>query len=194
MATASIFPTDQGSRASRLLRLLSTSPLRLKIAIVVLAVAVRAFGTVGADVSCQLWTAHQLNHGVRLYRDIMEVNPPLWFWMAMPVDWFASLIHIRSDHVLILVMGALAALSLAATDRFLDSIATQRRALVLAYAALVLAVMPWLQFGQREQIALIATVPYAALIGARRTGRVVPASLSFAVGAGGLDSDRKSVV
>ncbi len=45
-----------------------------------------AVGTVDPDVAWQLWIAHQVNHGGRLYRDMVEVNPPLWFWMALPVD------------------------------------------------------------------------------------------------------------
>lgn len=182
MATASILARDPRSGASRLAGFLSANPLWVGVAIVAVAVIVRAFGTVGADVSVQLWIAHQLNGGVRLYRDIIEVNPPLWFWMGMPVDWLAGLVHVRPDHLLILVIGALAALSLAATNRLLASIAAPRRTLLLAYAGLVLVIMPWVQFGQREQIALIGTLPYAALIAARRTGREVSPAFALIVG------------
>ncbi len=153
------------------------------LAIVALVVAVRAQGTVGSDVSWQLWIAHQLNGGVRLYRDVLETNPPLWFWMAMPVDRLAHLLHVRSDHVLIALIGCLAALSLAATDRLINGPDRGRRALFLAYAALILVAMPWLQFGQREQLALIGTLPYAALISARRSGRAVPLGFALLVGA-----------
>ena len=38
--------------------------------------------------------------------------------------------------------------------------------------------------GQREQIVLIGTLPYAALIASRGTGRPVPSMLAVAVGAG----------
>jgi hypothetical protein len=145
---------------------------------------VRATATVGPDVSWQLWIAHQLNGGVRLYRDIIEANPPLWFWMAMPVDRLASLVHIRPDHLLILVIGCAAALSLVATDRLLAAMSDRTRSLLLAYAALIVVGMPWLQFGQREQIVLISTLPYAALIGARRDGTSVSPALALFVGIG----------
>ena len=144
----------------------------------------RAFGTVDADVAWQLWIGRQLDHGAQLYRDIIETNPPLWFWMAVPVDRLSDLIHLRSDHVLILLIGSAAALSIIATDRLLGPISAARRTIVLAYASLVLVAMPWLEFGQREHIALIGALPYVALIAARREGRPVSARLAAAVGVG----------
>ncbi len=147
-------------------------------------VVLRALGTVDADVAWQLWIGRQLDHGAQLYRDIIETNPPLWFWMAVPVDRLSDLVHQRSDHILILLIGSAAALSIIATDRLLGPISATRRTILLAYASLVLAAMPWLEFGQREHIALIGTLPYAALIAARREGRPASARLAAAVGVG----------
>jgi hypothetical protein len=56
--------------------------------------------------------------------------------------------------------------------------------LLLAYAALALMAVPWMHIGQREQIALIGTFPYAALIAARREGRTVSPLLATLVGIG----------
>lgn len=42
------------------------------------------------DIAWQLWIARHLNAGVGLYSWIMEVNPPLWFWMARSIDWLAG--------------------------------------------------------------------------------------------------------
>lgn len=184
MATASTIARDPRGRGGKFTAALLANPLCVALAIVAAVVTVRSFGTVDADVSWQLWIAHQLNRGVHLYRDIVEANPPLWFWMAMPIDWLASLVHVRSDHVLILGIGCCAALSLAATNRLLDAIRRPSRTLLLGYAALVLVAMPWLQFGQREQIVLIVTLPYAALIGARRVGKPVTIPFAFLVGLG----------
>ena len=39
-----------------------------------------------SDVAWQLWIARRMHAGANLYRDIIETNPPLWFWMALPVD------------------------------------------------------------------------------------------------------------
>jgi hypothetical protein len=184
MASASTIGRDRGSRGRGFVAALTAKPLATALGLLTLTVSIRAFGTVDSDVSWQLWIAHQLNGGVRLYRDIIETNPPLWFWMGMPVDWLARLIHLRSDHVLIAAIGGAAALSLCATDRLLPPIAGTRRTLLLAYAALALVALPWAQFGQREQLVLIGTLPYAALIAARRADRPVMVGLAILVGAG----------
>ena len=184
MASASIPASDHRYRTAGIVAAIARKPLWPALALVAAIVSVRACGSVDADVSWQLWVAHQLNGGARLYRDVVEGNPPLWFWMGMPVDALAQLTHVRSDHVLIALVGCCAALSLAATDRLLRAMPERRRALLLAYAALVLVAMPWLQFAQREHIALIGALPYAALIAARRNGRVASVSLALLVGAG----------
>jgi hypothetical protein len=75
-------------------------------------------------------------------------------------------------------------LSLAATGALIRHIEPRRRALLLGYGALLLIGMPWVHLGQREQIALIAAIPYATLVGARREGRAVPAWLAICIGAG----------
>jgi len=162
---------------------LAERPLLVAVAIATAIVCVRAFGTVDADVSWQLWAAHQMNGGAQLYRDIVEINPPLWFWMGMPVDWLAGLIHVRSDRVLIAVVGGIALLSLTATERLLGPMPARRRCFLLGFAAIVLVALPWLQFGQREHIAMIGALPYSALIAARRTGREVPVRLALLIGA-----------
>lgn len=183
MASASIIARERRSGASALLGALALKPLLLAFVLVAAIAGIRAFGTVDSDVSWQLWIAHQLNGGARLYSDIIEANPPLWFWMGMPVDRLALITHLRSDHVLIILIGCLALLSLAATNKLVGSIERKKRSLLLAYGALVLLALPWLQAGQREQIVLIGTLPYAALIGARREGREVPTAFAFTIGA-----------
>jgi hypothetical protein len=184
MATVSTAARDAPTRASGFFAALSARPLRPALGVLLLVVAVRALGTVDSDVSWQLWIARQLNHGAQLYRDIVEPNPPLWFWMAQPIDRLSALTRVRSDHLLIVAVGCCAAFSLAATDRLLVDLPRKQRAMLLAYAALVLVAMPWLQFGQREQIALIGAIPYAALIAARSKGRQVPSGLAIAIGVG----------
>jgi hypothetical protein len=144
----------------------------------------RLGGGVDSDVASQLGVAQRMHEGARLYRDIVEVNPPLWFWMALPVDRLAMLLHLPAERMLIAAFGLLVALSLAATDRLLTHIPPGRRTLFLAYAALILAAMPWMHVGQREQIVLIGALPYAALVAARREGRPASPLLAIAVGAG----------
>ena len=46
------------------------------------------------DVIWQMWVARQLLGGTELYSQINEVNPPLWFWMAVPVEAAAQALGI----------------------------------------------------------------------------------------------------
>jgi hypothetical protein len=163
---------------------MASGPLWVALALTALATAVRLNGTVDSDVAWQLWIAGRIHAGANLYHDIIETNPPLWFWMALPVDRVASLVHVRIEAVLILFIGTLVALSLTATDRLLGAITPKRRVLLLGYASLTLAAMPWMHVGQREQIVLIGTLPYAALIAARREHKMVAPGLAALVGTG----------
>ena len=163
-------------------RIRAARPLLLALAIAAMVTAMRLVDTVEPDVAWQLWIAGRINAGAHLYRDIIEVNPPLWFWMALPIDFVARLAGVRPDAILILCMGALVGLSLCATARLLAHVPERRRMLLLGYSALVLTAVPWVHSGQREQIALIGTLPYAALIAARAERRTIGGPLAFAVG------------
>ena len=180
--TAASTATTNPARAPRLLRLLAATPLWIALVVTALITAARLTGTVDTDVAWQLWIAGRMHAGANLYRDIIEVNPPLWFWMAVPVDSIATLLHLRIETVLIITMGALVAVSLAATDRLIDQISPRRRALLLTYAALILAAM--MHVGQREQIVLIATLPYIALVAARLEGKPVSPLIAALIGVG----------
>lgn len=185
MASASMSrEADAAGGPSGLVGLLSTRPLLTALCMIAVTTVLRSIGRVDADVAWQLWIGRQLNHGAHLYSDIIETNPPLWFWMAMPVDRLSDLFHLRSDHVLILLIGFAAALSVTATDRLLGPISNGRRTLFLAFASLVLVGTSWLEFGQREHITLIGALPYAALLAARRARQPVRPGLAAAIGVG----------
>ena len=159
-------------------------PEALAIAIALIAGSLLPPAPLSPDVSWQLWIAHQMRHGARLYVDIIETNPPLWFWMAMPVDSLAEATGTSSGRWLITALALAAAASLAATGRLLAHIADAPRAALLGYAALVILWMPLADIGQREQLVLIASLPYAALAGRRSRGTAVPRAGAIGVGIG----------
>lgn len=169
----------------RFTALIASRPIWQALALIALVTAARLVGTVDSDVAWQLWIGQRMLGGANLYRDIIETNPPLWFWMALPVDKVAALLHVRAEAVLIITMAGLVALSLGATGRLIHHIEPHRRALLLSYGALVLLAMPWMHIGQREQIVLIGAVPYSALLAARREGKAVRFLLAMTVGVGG---------
>jgi hypothetical protein len=162
----------------------ASRPLYIAIVISAVITALRLRETVASDVAWQLWIAGRINAGAHLYSDIVETNPPLWFWLALPVERIASILHLRVEAALVLLVGVLVSTSLAATDRLLTSLPPKRRALLLGYSALTLTLMPWIHFGQREHIVLIGSVPYAALIAARREAKDVSPALAALIGTG----------
>ena len=168
----------------RLVAALASRPLSLGIAVTALLTLLRIPGSVDSDVAWQLWIAGRIHAGANLYRDIIETNPPLWFWMALPLERIASLIHVRIEGVLAAAVGCIVALALAGTNQLIAHISSGRRLFLLGYGALALMAVPWVHLGQREQLVLIGTLPYAALIAARREQRAVSPALAMLIGLG----------
>ena len=111
------------------------------------------------DAIWQIWIGRKLLHGATLYTDIIEVNPPLWFWMAVPLAGVGEMFAIEARLIVIGFFIAAIGLSL-----FL----TPARYRLLLFGVLVL--MPLRDFGQREHFTLIATAPYVFTIAARKEG------------------------
>src|SRR3982751_1228442 len=95
-------------------------PLLCALLLTLAVTALRLTGGVDSDVASQLQIAQRIHEGARLYRDIVEVNPPLWFWMALPIERLAAFLHLPATSVLIAAFGLIAALALAATDRLVS--------------------------------------------------------------------------
>lgn len=134
------------------------------------------------DVVWQFWIARQMLGGMRLYVDILELNPPLWFWSAMPIQWLAEAIGVSPmtllrPLVMLTTWGACMLL-----NRLLPFERTVERAIVITVAFVAIALLPLYDYGQREQLALLAAIPYAALAAARHDGRRVATPLAIAVG------------
>ena len=100
-------PVPPQRAPARLGAALASRPLVGALLVTVLVTALRLTGSIDSDVASQLWIAQRIHEGARLYRDIVEVNPPLWFWMALPIDRLATLIHWPPASVLIGAFGLL---------------------------------------------------------------------------------------
>jgi hypothetical protein len=184
MSAASTAAVRPQPAFTRLTAAMASRPLWVALAVTAIITALRLVDTVDSDVAWQLWIAQRIHAGAHLYRDIIEVNPPLWFWMAIPVERVAALLHLPIVTVLIVAIGLVVGLSLSAANRLIDDFSPARRTVLLAFAAVTLVAMPWMHTGQREQIVLIGTLPYAALIAARAQGKRVPVLLAVFVGGG----------
>lgn len=134
------------------------------------------------DVVWQLWIARQMANGATLYRDIMELNPPLWFWSAVPLEWLGRASGIPAGRLLVQAVIAGATLSALAIGRLAEPERPVRRAAVMLSAFAFTVVVPLYDFGQREQLALICALPYAGLLTRRHAGADVPWQLALGVG------------
>ena len=134
------------------------------------------------DVSWQFWIARQMLAGARLYRDIWEVNPPLWFWSALPVEYLAQSYHVSFSRILVAIIIAMGALSALLVGRIADIAHPMRRFAIMGSAFWFCVPMPLFDFGQREQFAIICALPYAALIANRRKGKPIPLALALCIG------------
>jgi putative flippase GtrA len=130
------------------------------------------------DVVWQFWIARQMLHGAGLYTDILEINPPMWFWSAMPLEALAEFAGLPSRRIAIAAIFVLVAISVWLLARLFAEERPERRAALLLLACVALIVVPLSDFGQREHLALIGALPYDALIARRVEGR--PTSIMLA--------------
>jgi hypothetical protein len=139
-------------------------------------------GPICPDVSWQFWLAHAMRRGARLYTDFVEINPPLWFWMAVPLDWLAETLRVRTEPVAILTVALWVLLAVNACRRLLAGEDARRLTLFLLYMIGILLIVPMQITEQREHLALIGAVPYLVLAAERRQSRAVPAVIAVLVG------------
>lgn len=134
------------------------------------------------DVSWQFWIARQMIGGVPLYERIMEINPPLWFWMAVPFTWIGDYLSVQPDRFYIAAIMAGGLWAAITTGRFLQPQNDQKRLLLMLVILALIWFGPLYDFGQREQIAAIFALPYCALIFKRRQGEAVGTAQALLIG------------
>ena len=132
------------------------------------------------DITWQLWIARHLNAGVALYSGIMEVNPPLWFWMAQPVDLLAGQTGLPALRLLLGAVLLLIGVSLALAARLSAGSSPRQRAVLYCGMLLASVLITTGDFAQREHLTLVAAIPYALLIARRAAGQKVSWQLALA--------------
>jgi hypothetical protein len=130
------------------------------------------------DIAFPLWAAERMQHGARLYVDILEINPPLFVWLDLPLVWLSRVTGLGAITwyriaTSLLLFASLAGCWWALTRSLGDEKVEYRRVLWLA-AAFALLLLPRLDWGEREHLSLALTLPYIFLGIARARGRAVP--------------------
>ncbi|MCX7302763.1 MAG: hypothetical protein NTV73_00275 [Hyphomicrobiales bacterium] len=125
------------------------------------------------DVSWLLVVCDRLLDGARLHVDIVEVNPPFSIWLYMPFALLGRLTGAPAELWLAIGLPALALLSVGLSVRILVRAGlVDRSAGWLAPAVLAVLLLLFAEdFGQREQFAVVALLPWLSLLAARDADR-----------------------
>lgn len=143
-------------------------------ACIALALAAQLGRTAPPDMAFLLYAAGRLLDGATLYRDVVEINPPLIIWLNVPIEVVARAAHV-SEFILYrlvtaVVVGSLFALCYRVVRWYVlpDRPADGRYLLLL----LCFALFPLAggDFGQREHLVLALLAPNILLVAARRRG------------------------
>ncbi|MEP9388020.1 hypothetical protein [Mesorhizobium sp. KR9-304] len=126
---------------------------------------------VSHDVIWQMWVARQLIGGAQLYVEILELNPPLWFWLAVPVEWVAQIIALTPGEAIVGAVFVYATVSLLLVARICSDLDRWHRFQLLASVGFATICLPIPFFAQREHLTLIGAVPYV-ILAARRADRL----------------------
>lgn len=112
-------------------------------------------------------SARRLLDGGTFGKDVIDINPPLAWWIACIPVWVARETGLSLATVATWFTALIAGASLAASDRLLETDSPFARNIVVAVAAFVLLIGPGYDFGQREHWMAILVLPYV-LTRARR--------------------------
>ncbi len=126
------------------------------------------FGTqLSHDVSWYLISTRWWLNGVPVYQEILELNPPLAFYLTVPPVWMAERFGLSDTLTYQAYVFFLSFMSLLMTQRIMSgdrSLPDWMRIGFLTSAALALVIVPMGDFGQREHLFVIFLLPYLALV------------------------------
>lgn len=137
------------------------------------------------DIAWILYMASRALNGATLYRDVVEVNPPLIVFFSLPAALLARLTGAWDVALYRIMVLAMAAASLIFSARIARKLYPDRpvaRGTLLIGAAFAFALLDTLQFGQREHIALVLLLPYVLLAACRASAIAVGRRAGIAAG------------
>ncbi|CAL74136.1 hypothetical protein; putative membrane protein [Bradyrhizobium sp. ORS 278] len=166
---------------------LAVAPWLLIGVVFVAAVLLRQVVPLNTDVSWLLVVGERMLDGQKLYRDIIEINPPMAAFAYLPGVALGRLLHVDPRHVIDAQLLVLAAVSLYATSRIVR-LSPRMAALswgpFAVWAAAVVTILPMHVFGQREHFATLTFLPGLAVYALRSNREEVPAWAILAAGIG----------
>lgn len=163
---------------------------------ILLAVAIAVIGTLpqflsrlNGDAAFLLYAAGRVLDGARLYVDLVEINPPLIVWLNLPIQLASRITDVTPMMMLRLCLVSVLVGSLFASRWVLRRTDCGNdvvwRRLVLLLLAFALFVLPRLDWGEREHVAMALLVPYVLLAAPRLERQGVSRFAAIAIGAMG---------
>jgi hypothetical protein len=141
---------------------------------------------VNADVSWILHGAGRILDGAVPYRDFIETNPPLIYYLVLPAVWLARSIGASPTGLFMAMVAALSVGSIAAsaviTQRSLFTDHPSARTAILFALTFMLLPFSYRLFGQREHLMIALVLPYLFSAARRAAGDPLPAGGALLVG------------
>ena len=164
-------------------------PLLLTGVVFLVAILLRQVVPLNTDVSWLLVVCERMLDGQHLYRDIIEINPPMAAFAYLPGVALARVLGVDPRHVIDAQLLLLAAASLFAVSRILrlsPSLSPLNWGPLAIWAAAVVTILPMHVFAQREHMAMLTFLPALAVYAMRSNREPLPlwAILIAGVGAG----------
>ncbi|HSW93463.1 MAG TPA: hypothetical protein VLJ15_03815 [Gammaproteobacteria bacterium] len=160
--------------------------LGLLLCIFVFTLFAQANLLINWDVSWDLLVTKRLLAGGSYTKDFFDLNPPLIFYEYMPVILLERLFPISEAIALQLYVFFLSFISIIFCSLLLKNIFSKKevwlRNSFLFSILLVFLVFPANDFGQREHVLFIFTLPYFLTVVLRREGKPLPVFLAVTIG------------
>lgn len=139
------------------------------------------FPPLNHDSAAVLTWAQRMVAGERLYIDLIDVNPPMIFWLNLPPAAVAGWIGLPAPLLLVLWYAALSLSGLALALPFLPRVLPEGARWGLLTAAVgALLILPAHSFTQREHLLLALALPYLLHALARAEGLRAPSMMATA--------------
>jgi hypothetical protein len=141
-----------------------------------------------SDTSWLMLVTKRLLAGGNYTHDFFEINPPMILYIYTPAVCIGKVLNLATYHALCLYVFLLVAISLTICNKVLPKIFSVQQIFVtnawLITLAALLLIMPMSEFGQRDHLVVIFTMPYFLLMAWRlQKGLQPPAAWAFFIGA-----------
>jgi len=129
------------------------------------------FPPLNHDVAALLQFAQRMLHGERLYVDLIDINPPMVFWLDSLIVAVAEALRLSTITCLTVCVLVLCGATTIWTTWLLNRLGDGRQGLgATLWPALIgfaLIVYPMHSFGQREHLLLVFALPYTVAVAVR---------------------------